>query len=685
MRYASFDEIRPRLEKQYENAEYSMDDAWDEQRMRGEWSAWKAANPNEHRGMQRAMLTRMLLEHAPVAIEKWNPFPGKFKCYNLPMEDVNEHYRTAGELVPGVDTYGMDFQRGLGWMVDKSHAAADWKRVLELGIAGMLEQVAGRDTPFYRAVTISLEAVRGFCHRIARLNDNPVYDEIAEHAPRTLHEAFALAFVIHDVIEICQCEQMRTMGRFDSLYIDFYRNDLAAGRLTRESAKELVKFFWIVFYARFQGLRFGKNFCFGPKFNELSYLALEAYYEMNIQDPKLSILVKEDMPQDFAELYVKCIRDGRTAIVSLNYDVIVEGLVKDGRTREDAENFVPIGCYEPAVAGKEMSCSGATHLFLPVILLALLEEGRQYASFEELKDDYLRKIGDTIKLMQEKQIPCDKVWSYINPVPLLSATFASCVERGLDVSEAGAVYNSTGTVVSYTADAVDSLTAIRYLVFEEKLCTLDELRAIIADNWQGHERLRRIALTKPPKWGNNDQRADALAVEIADFTSKRLKETANGRGGHFFPSIYGQKVVENGREIAALPSGRLAGEPMSKNMDAVIGMDRHGITALMESVLKIDMTAFPCGTCLDLMLHPTSVKGREGIPILVSIIRRFIAQGGSGIQFNIFDADVLKDAQRHPEKYENLQVRVCGWNVRFNDLEPAAQDTFIRQAEELVG
>ena len=129
---------------------------------------------------------------------------------------------------------------------------------------------------------------------------------------------------------------------------------------------------------------------------------------------------------------------------------------------------------------------------------------------------------------------------------------------------------------------------------------------------------------------------------------------------------------------------RLAGEPMSKNMDTVIGMDKKGITGLMESVLKIDMTGYPCGTCLDLMLHPSSTKGEEGIKILVSLIRRFIAQGGSGLQFNIFDANVLKDAQKHPEKYENLQVRVCGWNAKFNDLEPAAQDTFIRQAEKLI-
>ncbi|MBR4220149.1 MAG: hypothetical protein IKR81_03270 [Victivallales bacterium] len=185
------------------------------------------------------------------------------------------------------------------------------------------------------------------------------------------------------------------------------------------------------------------------------------------------------------------------------------------------------------------------------------------------------------------------------------------------------------------------------------------------------------------KWGNNNPRTDELAVEITAYISKLLFTLPNGRGGTFFPSIYGQHVVETGKVVGAFPSGRLAGEPMSKNMDAVIGMDKNGITALMDSVLKVDMRQFPCGTCLDIMLHPTSVRGDEGIKVLTSIIRTFIAHGGSGIQFNIFDAAVLRDAQVHPEKYENLQVRVCGWNVRFNDLTPEAQETFIRQAEAL--
>ncbi len=683
MKFDNFERLRPRLEKQYENAEFVMDDAWDEARMRQEWEAHKKANPNESHTMMRAVLTRLLLEHAPIAKEEWNPFPGKFKTYNLQWEDLWHNYATSKDVVPGVDHTGKDFTEGICWMVDKSHVAPDWKRVLALGIPGLMREAAG-DATVHKAARICLETLRVFCHRLAKLNGNPEYDEVAEHAPQTLYQAFILAYVLHDAIELCQLEQIRSMGRFDELYIDFYKNDLATGRLTRDSAKELIKFFWITFYARHQGKHFGKNFCFGPVINELSYLGLETYYEMNTQDPKLSIIVTKDMPQDFAELYAKCIRDGRTGIVSLNYDVIVEGLVKDGRTREDAQNFIPIGCYEPAVAGKEVSISGATELYLPLVLLSLLREEKEYASFDDLMKDYIRKLGDSIALMQQRQILCEKSWSYVNPVPLFSATYVSCMEKGLDMTEGGAVYNSTGCMVSFFADAVDSLCAIRYLVFEKKLCTLPQLRQILKDNWQEHEMLRREVLAKAPKWGNNDQRADALGVEIADFCSRRLQEAENARGGHFFPSIYGQHVVERGREIGALPSGRLAGEPMSKNMDAVIGMDKKGITGLMESVLKIDMTGYPCGTCLDLMLHPSSTKGEEGIKILVSLIRRFIAQGGSGLQFNIFDANVLKDAQKHPEKYENLQVRVCGWNAKFNDLEPAAQDTFIRQAEELI-
>ncbi|MBP5637840.1 MAG: hypothetical protein J6X55_00035 [Victivallales bacterium] len=681
--YGTFDNLRPKLEKQYENAVYSTENCWSEEQLRQTWETHKQQNPDEERILSRAFLIALILKHAPVGVELFNPFPGKFQTFGLLQEDLREGYTLAMEKVPGLNYGGTDMEFGVGWMVDRSHVAPDWKKLFKLGLPGLIERAKKGHSPFHKAVVMVYEALTEFCRRVAVLNDNPTYAEIADHAPRTLYEAFALAYVLHDAIEFAN-EEVRTMGRFDALYIDFYRNDLKTGLLTRESAKELIKFFWIAFYARYQGKRFGKNFCFGPDFNELSNLGMEAYYEMNIVDPKLSVLVREDMPQDFAELYARCIRDGRTAIVSLNYQVIVDGLIRHGRTPEDAADFIPIGCYEPAVAGKEVSLSGATHIYLPIPVLGVINSGKDYTTFDDFKTAYLEQLRKACTLMREKQTLCDLAWKYVNPVPLLSGTFDSCLEKERDISDAGARYNTTGCVVSYIADAIDSLEAVRYLVYEQKLCTLEELRQILKDNWQGHEKLRATVLRKPAKWGNNNPRTDDLAVEIAAFVSKLLSNLPNGRGGSFFPSLYGQLVVERGKEIGALPSGRLAGEPMSKNMDAVIGMDKNGITALMDSVLKVDMRQFPCGTCLDIMLHPTSVRGEEGIGILASIIRTFIAHGGSGIQFNIFDAKILRDAQVHPEKYENLQVRVCGWNVKFTDLTPEAQETFIRQAEAIA-
>ena len=681
-KYPSFDKLRNLVEKQYTSVVYVPESGWSETQLRSAWEEHKKANPGEDRLSARAFLTALILRHAPIAEEKELPFAGKFQTFNLLAEDRNEGFELAAQKIPSLSAWGKDRELGIGWMVDLSHTAPDWKNVVTLGLPGLIRRARGKNSPFGKAVVTVYEALAEFCRRVGKLCGNPVYTRIADHAPQTLHEAFALALALHDAIEYAHME-VRTMGRFEEIYTEFFRRDLQSGVLTRESAKELIKFYFMTFYARYEGKRFGKNFCFGPEFNELSFLALETYYELNTVDPKLSVLVREDMPQEFLELYAKCIRDGRTGIVSLNYNVIVEGLIRHGRSPEDARNFIPIGCYEPAVAGKEISGSGTTHLYLPMILLHLLKKCHDFASFEDLKQGFFEQIRQNILIMQERQILCDMAWKYAVPEPLLSGTFDSCLEKERDITEAGALYNTTGCVVSYFADTVDSLEAIRYLVYENKLCTLPELVHICQENWKDHEELRQIALKRPGKWGNNDPRTDTLAQEIAAYVSKLLWTLPNGRGGSFFPSLYGQMVVENGKLCGALPSGRLAGEPMSKNMDAVTGMDRKGITALMNSVLKIDMRQFPCGTCLDIMLHPTSVAGEEGIKILASLIKTFIARGGSGLQFNIFDAAVLREAQKAPDKYENLQVRVCGWNSRFNDLTSEAQETFIKQAETL--
>ena len=242
MNYAPFDGVRPKLEKQYENAVFSPKDCWTETGLRQAWDTHKQENPDEDRILSRSFLISLILEHAPVAEEKFNAFPGKFQHFDLLAEDLQAGYELSRKKVPGVVTCGKDLELGIGWMVDRSHVAPDWNNLMKLGLPGLIERAERGTSPFHKAVVMVYQALAEFCRRVARINDNPVYAEIAEHAPRTLHEAFALAYVLHDAIEFAS-EEVRTMGRFDEIYIDFYRGDLKAGRLTRESAKELIKYF----------------------------------------------------------------------------------------------------------------------------------------------------------------------------------------------------------------------------------------------------------------------------------------------------------------------------------------------------------------------------------------------------------------------------------------------------------
>ena len=503
-----FDSVRQKLEKQYEHAVFDPESGLSEEELQEEFRKHCTENPGEPMILKRAFYLNLILRKARVAPDRENPFTGKFAGFSL----IRKFYLSCAakalekEFGNMEETMAAAWERGIGFMVDTSHIAPDWTAVLKLGLPGLRSRAAQGTTPLHRAALLICDGAMELCRRLGKASGNPVIAVLAERAPETLHEAFQLAYLVHEIIEV-EGEEVRSMGWFDRLYVDYYRRDLAAGRLTRESAKELIKYFWMAFYAKYQGTRFGKNFCFGPEINELSRLGMEAYYEMNIVDPKLSVRITPDTPEDFLALVAKNIRDGRTGIVCLNDDVVIRGLVKHGRSAEDAVNYIPIGCYEPAVLGHEISLSGATHLYLPQVLLHLLRRNAEYSSFEELMQAYLDELADSAREMARQQSRCEKIWKEIGPVAFLSSTFSDCLESGKDISAGGVKYNSTGCVVSYIADAVDSLAAIRYLVYEEKLCTLPELCQALRNDWRGYEKLQRIALTRPPKWGNNDPAA----------------------------------------------------------------------------------------------------------------------------------------------------------------------------------
>ncbi len=560
-------------------------------------------------------------------------------------------------------------------------------KIKDTTFTGLRDRAVSRPEPFYRAVAMVYDAAIILARRftVALPGSAPAGQALAalaERPPQTFHEALQLAYIYHELQEMEDGYSVRSMGRFDLLYNDFYVNDLKAGRLTRDQAKEMIKYFWIKFYARSQGKLYGKPFLFGPEVNELSYLAFEVYREMQVVDPKLHVRLAESTPEKFLETVADCIRAGCTGIVTVNDAGQIEMLRQNGKTLADASDYILIGCYEPAVMGRELNCSGASTLNLAkAVELALASD--DFASFDGLMAAYLKILDAQISLAVDRVRRGERLWAQISPSPLLSGTMDACLEKGRDVSQAGAQYNTSGCCCVGLANAVDSLAVIQQLVYAQKRCTLAELKAALAVNWKGYEELRLIARNRVPKWGNNDERVDGIAVKITDFLGQRINHEPNARGGVFQAALYAiiNAAKSFGKLTGALPDGRLAGEPLTMNTGATAGMEKNGVTALINSVTKIDLSLFPNGTVLDVMLHPSVVKGPDGLRTIGSIIRSYFAQGGMAIQFNIFDAALLREAQKNPEKYANLQVRVCGWNVRFVDLAPEEQSIFIAKAE----
>ncbi len=740
MPWNTFDRDRAHLEAQYHDPPWDEASGWSLDRL--EDAVAQLVHDAEARGEPRirtkARVFELLLRHGRIEVDARDWFGDRLHHGNLVrklrdrwtaesrqtvLAEVNAEAAAAREV--GAYISGPNF----------SHTAPDWERVLALGPAGLLRHVretrerrrasgalSAHERDFYDAVETVYAAFIGFVHRLAegaaqQAERHPEHGErmlalaqclrnIAIRAPETLHEALQLAYLCHELMEM-EGESVRSMGHFDRLYYRFYRADLESGRLTREQAKELIKYFFIKFFARTDGLQYGKNFVFGgidvdgtDAVNALSYAAIEAYGEMRTVDPKLSIRVHEGTPPEFLRQVADCIRNGCTSFVLVNDHVGIGALVKRGVPEDEARTYVLMGCYEPAIPGKEVPCSGSQWVNIAKALEWALYDGidpltgrqmgprtgacEDFASFEEFYAAFRTQLARLLERAMQVQVAFESCWAEMNTSPLLSGTMVDCVERGRDISAAGAKYNNTGVCVGSIASAVDSLVAIRERVFERGDIPLRALADTLSGNWADNELLRLKILSGREKFGNNREGPDALAVEITDLVARIINSTPNERGGRFCAALNSiDHCLRFGKAVGALPDGRRAHEPLSKNLSAVVGMDREGVTALINSVTRIDFTQFPNGSVLDIMLHPTAVQGAHGLDALVGLMRSYFAQGGFGIQFNIFDVRTLREAQQHPERHPNLQVRVCGWNVHFVNLSEAEQNMFIEQAEHL--
>jgi formate C-acetyltransferase len=730
--WGTFDIIRKHLEKQYEESVYDAATGLTVEKLWQEAENYLGDNNSMSRVLQKAEIYRIIVTRAQIAVDPLDWFADKLNHGNILRRIQGRWHKEAERNNLPNETEWLNQARDSGSVdavLDLGHLTPGWKYMFENGLLGLLAKaeeyrsllgagITKEQEDFYQALEIVYRATITYAERLAQLaeqliqensQDKPHLIEIAKslrkvpaNPPETLHEALQFYYLMHQLIEM-EGENIRSMCGFDRLMYPYYKADIEAGRLTKDQAKELIKFFWIKFFAHTKGKDNGKNFYFGGQYpdgsdavNELSYLALDVYSELKLTDPKLSVRFHKGTPEEFTRRVADIIKNGQTSFVLVNDETAIPAIIRRGKTLEEARSYTLIGCYEPAIEGREIACNMSIKVnlakcvelalnngFDPVRKVQLGPETGDPAAFKSFDKFYDACIAQ-LDYYMEGAFRCirafENYWPVINPSPLLAGTFIDCLEKGKDIGQHGPQYNNTGCMGASLANCVDSLLSVKKLIYDEKRITLDELKKALADNFEGEEQLRQYILNRIPKWGNNNPEADQLARKVSDWYTTKVNNTRNNRGGWFQASMFTLTYRWSmGKCTGALPDGRKAGMPLAPGINAMTGNDKKGVTALINSATKLNFLDIPNGSVVDINLHPSAVSGNEGLEAFIALIKTFFAKGGYALQFNIFDTEMLRDAQRHPEQYSTLQIRVTGWNVYFVTLSEYEQNQFIEE------
>jgi formate C-acetyltransferase len=381
---------------------------------------------------------------------------------------------------------------------------------------------------------------------------------------------------------------------------------------------------------------------------------------------------------------------------------IIPALLSRGLTREDARDYGIIGCVEPQVGGKTEGWHDAAFFNMAKVMELALNDGvdpltgkqlgprsgdlTSFNSFADVMAAYKEQMEYFVKLLVVSDNAVDIAHGQRAPLPFLSCLVEDCIAKGKSLQEGGAHYNFTGPQGVGVGNVADSLTAIKKLVFEEKAVTLKQLKQGLATNFAGleMESLRQMLLNRAPKYGNDDSYADLVAHEGAFIYCKEVEKYTNPRNGKFQPGLYPVSAnVPLGTVVGATPDGRKSGMALADGVSPVSGMDHAGPTASVKSVAHLDHVIASNGTLLNMKFHPNALKGDRGVQNLIGVTETFFTGGGTHIQYNVVSRDMLLDAQKHPDNYKGMVVRVAGYSAFFTSLDKAIQDDIIARTEQV--
>jgi formate C-acetyltransferase len=585
-----------------------------------------------------------------------------------------------------------------------------------------------------RAMGVAADAVLRFAERhaekaeeLAASEPNPdrqaelrkigeVCRHVPAHAPRDFWEALQAYWFIHlGVISELNTWDSFCPGRLDQHLYPFYEKGLADGTLTRDRAKELLECFWVKFnnqpappkvgvtaaesgtYTDFANINNGGLKADGSDgVNELTYLILEVVDEMRLLQPSSNLQLSKKSPDRFLKRGIEIIRKGWGQPSIFNADLVVEELLRQGKSIEDARSGGTSGCVETGAFGKEAYILTGYFNLTKVLEITLnngvdprtgkrlgLETGdpRGFNSFDELLAAYRKQLHHFIEIKVRGNNIIERIYAKYMPAPFLSLLIEDCIAKGKDYNGGGPRYNTTYIMGVGPGSCTDSLAAIRYHVFDRKDVAMAELLEALAADFQGHERTRQVLLNKTPKYGNDDEYADAILTDLFNAFYAEVNGRKNTKGGSYRVNYLSTTChVYFGSVTGATPDGRKAYEPLSDGISPVQGADRRGPTAVLKSAARMDH-ARTGGTLLNQKFTPQLLEGEEGIDRLAHLVRSYFKLDGHHIQFNVVTAETLRAAQENPEKYRDLIVRVAGYSDYFCDLTPALQNEIIARTE----
>lgn len=638
--------------------------------------------------------------------------------------DTDSKWRQAiGEITP--DYQDVLFKKGFGGIIMEAEE--------KLSHLSPADPAAAKKIEFYHSIILTSEGIITLANRYAQKAEEMAKtkgDEkrkaellriakncrkVPEQPPETFYEAIQFIWFVQVGAILSENPLALNPGRFDQFMYPYYRHDKDQQLATDDEIQELIEAYWIKLsewvwtisantadffagYNQFQNLTIGgRDRNGGDATNELSYMALKATEEVKTHQPGLSVRIHQDCPSEFMAAVTHLVSQGTGFPAIHNDNAGYQMLTNVGYEPEDARDWSNCGCVVPHYRKTGQWTSAANINFTAALEFALNDgvnrlsgikmgldekDAASFTSYHEVEQAFYKQFDYLIEQSVVSLLLAQKLHKEMVPRPFLSSCIEECMTKGEDLVDCGAKYNIgpvlTGIGLAVTAN---SLAVIKKLVFEDKVTTMPELTKALAANWEGYEELRRQALNVP-KYGNNNDYVDMIARNIANHYYQVGHSYKDINGHNFLTAFMGiSNYLPAGKVVGATPCGRKAAEPISEGVSPYAGSDMSTPLDAMKSAAKVNQDIHSGGTLLNLRVNHDLVSTKRGQSNLGSMIKSFFALGAFHVQFNTISSDVLREAQKHPENYKDLLVRVAGYSTQFVNLSASMQDAIIARNE----